>query len=132
MNLPSFGKSYICSQVFRLFGMQKPKSKSNVFNSWSRKKCLSIILKLLIGSCPIVNSTVAPTVRSLRNSGVKQYLTKRPPVSWPLFSSSSSLSDVLLSFGLLSSLDSVLSMKLYLNYVSFIVGGVEITIYIYI
>ena len=81
MNSPSFGKSYICSQVFRLFGMQNPKSKSKVFRSWPLKKCLSIILKLLTGSAPIVNSTVAPTVRSLRNSGVKQYLTKRPPVS---------------------------------------------------
>ena len=79
----------MCSQVFLLFGIQNPKSKSKVFNNFSRKKCLSIILNLFTASDPMVNSTVAPTVLNFRNSGVKQYRTKRPPVSWlPVLSSS--------------------------------------------
>lgn len=72
--------------------MQYPKSKSNVFNKRSRKKCRSIIRKWFTALFPTVNSTlkiddnnkcylcrrqnintgtyVAPTVFNLRNCGV--------------------------------------------------------------
>ena len=52
------GKSYICSTVFLLWGIQKPNSKSNVFNRRSRKKWRSIILKLFTGFSPTTNSTL--------------------------------------------------------------------------
>lgn len=85
----------MCSQVFLEYGMQNPNSKSKVFNSFSLKKCFSIIRNLFTGWEPTVNSTlkqimlvnsaetlkvtyVAPTVFSFKNCGVNWYLTKRP------------------------------------------------------
>lgn len=56
----------MCSQVFRLWGMQNPNSKSNVFSSLSRKKCLSIILKFSTAFVPTVNSTLEWKKNKLR------------------------------------------------------------------
>lgn len=59
------GNSYICSQVFLLFGMQKPNSKSKLFSSRSRKKCRSIMRNLFTGLSPTVNSTLKCAKRFL-------------------------------------------------------------------
>lgn len=66
----------MCSQVLVLSGMQKPKSKSNVFRSVSRKKWRSIMRKFLIALQPTLNSTLQKRLK---------FLQLKPPVLFQKF-----------------------------------------------
>lgn len=67
----------MCSQELLELGIQNPNSKSNVLRGVLRKKCLSIILNLLMAFDPTVKSMVAPTVLSWRKSDGNWYRTNR-------------------------------------------------------